>query len=58
MRKAVGIALAAAFAGAGAFGDWVYEGQWGSPGAGDGQFNSPLGVRRRRRHGRRLRRRW
>ena len=29
---------------AAAFGDWVYEGQWGSYGTGNGQFDSPMGV--------------
>ena len=33
-------ALAALFVHA----DWAYEGQWGTPGSGDGQFNYPSGV--------------
>jgi hypothetical protein len=34
------MALAAGFA----FGAWVYEGQWGTYGSGDGQFNESRGV--------------
>ena len=43
MRTVLIIAVAAALAAA-AFGAWVYEGQWGSYGTGNGQFNEPLGV--------------
>jgi tripartite motif-containing protein 71 len=27
-----------------ALGDYVYEGQWGSLGSGEGQFNWPIGI--------------
>ncbi|NIT36806.1 MAG: hypothetical protein GTN49_09945 [candidate division Zixibacteria bacterium] len=33
-----------ALAAVSAFGGWVYEGQWGSEGSGDGQFNQPEGL--------------
>jgi DNA-binding beta-propeller fold protein YncE len=46
MRK-LAIATAAALTALAAFcafGEWVYEGQWGSEGSGEGQFNTPRGI--------------
>ena len=43
MKRVFIIAVIAALAAA-AYGDWVYEGQWGKSGTGDGDFNDPGGV--------------
>ena len=43
MKKVLIIITALALAAA-AFATWTYEGQWGTPGSGNGQFNYPLGV--------------
>jgi DNA-binding beta-propeller fold protein YncE len=42
--RALICASAAALAAAAAYGDWVYEGKWGSQGSGNGLFNQPYAV--------------
>jgi DNA-binding beta-propeller fold protein YncE len=46
MKKVLFIAVAAALAvpATVAVAEWLYEGQWGSFGTGDGQFNCPTGI--------------
>ena len=55
MKKVLIIVTGLAFAAA-AFGAWTYEGQWGSHGSGNGQFDWPGRRRRRPRERQRLRR--
>ena len=42
MKRFIMSAVAAALAAVCVWGEWVYEGQWGSSGSGDGQFRSPV----------------
>lgn len=44
MKHLAVLTLAAALAASSAFGAWVYEGQWGSRGSGQGQFYLPVDV--------------
>ncbi len=43
MRK-LAITTAAALTALCVWGDWVYEGQWGRSGSGDGEFDLPGGL--------------
>jgi tripartite motif-containing protein 71 len=44
MRTVLVISAVTALTAAAAFGEWVYEGQWGSIGSGNGQFLYPYGI--------------
>ena len=42
MKRVLIIAVAAALAAGVSWGEWVYEGQWGTRGSGNGEFRSPV----------------
>ena len=44
MKNFYRVALAITLGAAAVLGDWFYAGQWGSNGAGNGEFNWPFGV--------------
>ncbi len=44
MKRLLNFQFIAVLAASSAFAAWVYEGQWGTRGSGNGQFDFPLGV--------------